>query len=136
MSSSVHIVIQTKSILTFGASEFWNITEYSKHSWIVKDLIDEKYGMDLQPVMWRNLIFYIFRRIQQKGNIKRQRRWDSNRPTVLRKFYNMKIEKVFNCLGSNEENKFYNLQNQIYKMQFTIQDWYTIYGKCIKGLVQ
>ena len=48
----------------------------------------------------------------------------------------MKIEKVFNCLGSNEENKFYNLQNQIYKMQFTIQDWYTIYGKGIKGLGQ
>ena len=48
----------------------------------------------------------------------------------------MKIEEVFNCLGSNEENKFYNLQNQIYKMQFTIQDWYTIYGKGIKGLGQ
>ena len=48
----------------------------------------------------------------------------------------MKIKKVFNCLGNNEGNKFYNLQNQIYKMQFTIQDWYTIYGKGIKGLVQ
>ena len=48
----------------------------------------------------------------------------------------MKIEKVFNCLGNNEGNKFYNLQNQIYKMQSIIQDWYTIYGKGIKGLVQ
>ena len=37
----------------------------------------------------------------------------------------MKIEKVFNCLGNNEGNKFYNLQNQIYKMQSIIQDWYT-----------
>ena len=104
MSSSAQTVFQTKSILTFQASEFWNITEYSKDSWIVKDLIDEKYSIDLQPVMWRNLMFYIFRRIQKRGNIKRQRRWDSNRPTVLRKFYNMKIEKVFNCFGNNEGN--------------------------------
>ena len=54
----------------------------------------------------------------------------------MRKFYNMKIEKVFNCFGNNEGNKFYNLQNQIYKMQSIIQDWYTIYGKGIKGLFQ